>query len=139
MANTIVGKVYRINKPKFRENKNTGKTYATQEIFLQDVRYDSRTGEKLYENHVMFEFGGDKIHQLDNFKVGDMVQISFGIQGRFYTDKTTMEERFFQSVHGSRIEPYQQRTKNNNAVQHREQQSQQTYFPDNDNNNDTPF
>ena len=53
----------------------------------------------------MFEFSGDKCSELDVFKNGDIVEVSFELQGSFYKDKDNVE-RNFTRVRAYKIEHY---------------------------------
>lgn len=103
MANTVSGKVLIIEDPVTIPTRN-GNTFTKRQIILDSSRYDPVTGQK-YENFPAFDFVGNRVNELDSFKVGDLVTISFALNGRpFEKDgKTT----YFTSVNGYKIEPYQ--------------------------------
>ena len=53
----------------------------------QATTYDPYTGERSeYENIIPLEFSGDKCAELDRFNQGDVVTISFVLQGRSWTN-----------------------------------------------------
>lgn len=103
MANTASGKVLIIEDPVTIPTRN-GNTFTKRQIVLDASHYNPMTGQK-YENFPAFDFVGNRVNELDSFKVGDLVTISFALNGRpFEKDgKTT----YFTSVNGYKIEPYQ--------------------------------
>lgn len=103
MANQISGKILIIENAVTIPTK-AGSTFTKRQIVIDASHYDSMTGQK-FENYPSFDFVGNRINDLDNFKVGDFVTISFALTGRpFEKDgKTT----YFTSVNGYKIEPYQ--------------------------------
>lgn len=103
MANQISGKVLVIDDV-ISIPTRSGNTFTKRQIVLDASHYNPMTGQK-YENYPAFDFVGNRVNELDNFKVGDLVTISFALNGRpFDKDgKTT----YFTSVNGYKIEPYQ--------------------------------
>lgn len=110
MSNQISGKVLIIEDAVTIPTKS-GNTFTKRQIVLDASHYDPMTGQK-FENYPAFDFVGNRVNELDNFKVGDLVTISFALNGRpFDKDgKTT----YFTSVNGYKIEPYQRQ---NNGYQ----------------------
>lgn len=110
MANQISGKVL-IIEDEVTIPTRSGNTFTKRQIVLDASHYDPMTGQK-FENYPAFDFVGNRVNELDNFKVGDLVTISFALNGRpFEKDgKTT----YFTSVNGYKIEPYQRQ---NNGYQ----------------------
>lgn len=103
MANQISGKVLIVENAVIIPTKS-GSTFTKRQVVLDASHYDPMTGQK-FENYPAFDFVGNRVNELDNFKVGDLVTISFALNGRpFDKDgKTT----YFTSVNGYKIEPYQ--------------------------------
>lgn len=64
-----------------------------REIYIDCTRYDPYTGERSqFENQPLLEFSGDKVLEkvnpkLDGIVKGDVVTISFDIQGTPYKDQ----------------------------------------------------
>lgn len=105
MANTITGRIHKITPTKAIVSDKTGNTYHKREIILDASRFDQYTGEKKFDNFLMLEFGGEETcRQLDGYKDGELVTISFDLNGREYTDKQTGEVKYFTSVRGYKIE-----------------------------------
>ena len=103
MANQISGKVLIIDDV-ISIPTRSGNTFTKRQIVLDASHYDPMTGQK-FENYPAFDFVGNRVNELDNFKVGDLVTITFALNGRpFDKDgKTT----YYTSVNGYKIEPYQ--------------------------------
>lgn len=105
MALQISGKILQIgNVVSIRTKK--GSLFEKRELILDCTRFDPMTGEP-YENYPKIDFGGNKCGELDNFKVGDLVTVSFSLNGSKIVDSTTREERFYTSVNGYKVEPFQ--------------------------------
>ena len=105
MANQITGRIYKIMPTQPIVSERTGNTFYKREIVLDASRFDQYTGEKKFDNHPMLEFGGEEqCAQLDKFKEGELVTISFDLNGTQYQDKKNNEIRFFTRVRAYKIE-----------------------------------
>ena len=124
MALKVIGKVHSVGQTQQIASKNGGQPFLKREIILDATRYDGLTGERGYDNFPMFEFSGDKCAELDAFKRGDVVEVSFELQGSFYKDKDGVE-RNFTRVRAYKIEPYAVKSKP--APQPKAQQAQPAY------------
>lgn len=103
MANQISGKVLIIENIVSIPTQN-GNTFTKRKIVLDASHYDPMTGQK-YENYPAFDFVGNRVNELNNFKVGDLVTISFALNGRsFDKDGKTI---YITSINGYKLEPYQ--------------------------------
>lgn len=105
MALKIIGKVHTIGAVQTIASKNGGQPFVKREIILDATRFDGLTGERGIDNFPAFEFGGERCSELDKFKPGDVVEVSFDLQGSFYTKDGV--ERNMTRVRGYKIEPYQ--------------------------------
>lgn len=68
----------------------TGSTLRKRELVLDCSRFSCNqlTGETTkYENYPSFEFRNTKVDKLDGLTLGDMVKVSFDINGRFFQRK----------------------------------------------------
>ena len=110
MALKVIGKVYSVGQTQQIASKNGGQPFLKREIVLDATRYDGLTGERGYDNFPMFEFSGEKCTELDAFKMGDVVEVSFELQGSFYKDKDNLE-RNFTRVRAYKIELYAVKSK----------------------------
>lgn len=109
MALKIIGKVFSIGSTQSIPSKNGGQPFTKREIILDATRFDGLTGERGIDNFPAFEFGGERCAELDKFKKGDVVEVSFDLQGSFYTKDGV--EKNITRVRGYKIEPYAVRQK----------------------------
>ena len=108
MANQISGKVLLIENAVDVQTKNNG-LFTKRRIVLDASHYDPMTGQK-FENYPAFDFVMRNVPKLDSFKAGDMVTISFALNGRpFEKDE---KKDYFTSVVGYDIVPYQRQNGN---------------------------
>ena len=92
MANQISGKVIALSKVTTVASADPCKApMKKRELYIDCTRYDPYTGERSqFENKPLLEFGGDKVlEKLESLqlKAGDIVTVSFDIQGTPYKDK----------------------------------------------------
>lgn len=106
MANQISGKILLIENAVDVQTKNNG-IFTKRRIVLDASHYDPMTGQK-FENYPAFDFVMRNIPKLDSFKEGDMVTISFALNGRPF-DKEGKRD-YFTSVVGYDIVPYQRQS-----------------------------
>lgn len=93
MATTITGKIHQIGQTVSIPSKNGGQPFLKREIIIDNTRFDPYTGERsAYENFPCIEFGGEKCKDLDGYQVGQVVTISFELQGSYYKDSTGVEK-----------------------------------------------
>lgn len=86
MTNKITGRILSISNIVQIQSKNSGTTFTKREFLLDATTYDPYTKERSeYENIIPLEFSGDKCTELDRFKTGDVVTVSFVLQGRSWS------------------------------------------------------
>ena len=129
MANQIIGRVFQIGDTEAVKSKAGSKTYYKRELIVDATRFDGLTGERGYDNYPSFEFSGDNCQLLNQFKQGDIVVVSFDLQGTKY--EKDGQTRFFTRIRGYKIELKQ-------ASQTHPQYQQPTYQPPQV-EDDTPF
>lgn len=85
-ANQIIGQIASIGPTQSLMAKN-GNAFQKRDLVINVRRFDPNTGEPVtdWENTPKLSFMGDKCRDLDRFQVGQMVVISFDLQGRKYT------------------------------------------------------
>lgn len=105
MANKITGRVHRIT-PEQTITGKSGKAFTKRTLILDAARYDTHTGEKKFDNYPSIEFSGEQMNKLDEFKEGDVVVVSFDINGREFKDEQTGEVKYFNSIRGYKVERY---------------------------------
>lgn len=102
MPNQIIGKIKEIGDPRSFLSKDGSKTYYMREMILDTSRIDQYTGERSFESYAQFEFSGDRCAELDNYKIGDIVIVSFDVRATSYEkDGVT---KWFSHVIGYKIE-----------------------------------
>lgn len=88
MANQITGRIIQIEQTVQIPSKSGGSSFTKREFILDATTYDPYTGERSeYENILPLEFSGDKCAELDRYKNGDVVTVSFVLQGRSWTNQ----------------------------------------------------
>ena len=102
MANQITGRIELIRPMEALTSKD-GKTFYKRELVLDATRFDPYTGEPGFASFPIFEFGGDKCAELDKFCPGQVVTVSFDVQGVKYTNQEG-KVNYFNRVRGYRIE-----------------------------------
>ena len=106
----------------------TGKPFEKRELVLNCSSYNSQTGE-LIENYIKFEFVGDKMSLLDNLQVGQRIVVSFSLQVRSYTNRSTGHTDYFTSIRGYKIEQPQTRVASQPGEYRQPQAPPQPVYP----------
>lgn len=104
MANTISGKVHKITEVQEIKGK-TGNSFYKRLLVIDAKRYDTVTGEPMFDNYPSFEFSGEAMKLLDDYKAGDAVTVSYDINGREVKDENG-NVRYFNSIRGYKVERY---------------------------------
>lgn len=142
MANQLTGKILYIYPSQQIPSKDGSKTIVKRGVVIDCTRFDPYTGERGFENTPMLEFIGDRCAELDKYQVGQIVTISFDVQGTRYRNKDGVEQIF------TRVQPYrielrqtQQPTTpiQQQAPQSTYQQQTQNFPPPQGNNDALPF
>lgn len=107
MALQITGQVESVGPLKTIDTKDGSQIYR-RELILDATRHDAYTGERSFENHPCIEFAGDKCELLNQVKKGDLVTVSFDVQGANYLDKDGNPANYTR-CRGYKIEPLQKR------------------------------
>lgn len=82
MPNQITGRLLTIGQTVQIPTKS-GNQFNKREFLLDATTFDPYTGERSqYENILPLEVSEDKCADLDRFQVGDVVTVSFALQGR---------------------------------------------------------
>lgn len=108
-ANQIIGQIASIGPTQSLMAKN-GNAFQKRDLVINVRRFDPNTGEPVtdWENTPKLSFMGDKCRDLDRFQVGQMVVISFDLQGRKYTNANN-ETDIITEARPYKIEAYGQR------------------------------
>ena len=99
MANQITGKILYIYPTQQIMTKD-GKPFQRRSLVLDTTRFDPYTGERGFENTPMLDFAGDQCQELDRFTPGQLVTVSFDVQGSRYRNADGKEQIF------TRLRPY---------------------------------
>lgn len=100
MANTIIGRILSVSQA-----VNVSKTATPlmkRELVLDASRYDEFTGEKR-ENYPSITFVSKNCSKLDGLRTGELVEVSFVLQGRSYTKDG--QTKYFTDIIGYKVEP----------------------------------
>lgn len=141
MANQLTGKILYIYPAQQIPSKGGSKTIVKRGIVIDCTRFDPYTGERGFENTPMLEFIGDRCAELDKCQVGQIVTISFDVQGTRYRNKDGVEQIF------TRVQPYRIELRQTQqaapiqqpAPQPTYQQPSQNFPPPQANNDGLPF
>lgn len=101
MALTIKGKIYKVLPVASKEHN--GKTYLNRDVILDCSTFDQYTGERR-DNFPSFNFYGSKCEELNNYNQGDIIEITYNLNGSKYPDKVTKEEKYYTKLSAFKIE-----------------------------------
>lgn len=104
MANTMTGRVLSVGNVEEIPSKNGGEPFRKRVVVLNCSR--SNFGE-VYENYPSFEFSGKHVDDPVDFAVGEIVTISFALQGTKYQKSPNDPVKYFNTISGYKIEKYQ--------------------------------
>ena len=94
MSNQITGRLAAIGQTVQIPSKTGGNPFLKREFLLDATIHDPYTGERSqYENIVPLEVSGEKCAELDKFQVGDVITVSFALQGREWTNQDGQVKR----------------------------------------------
>lgn len=94
MSNQITGRLAYVGQTVQIPSKTGGSPFLKREFLLDATPHDTWTGERSqYENIVPLEVSGEKCAELDNFRVGDVITVSFVLQGREWTNRDGQVKR----------------------------------------------
>lgn len=123
MSNQITGKIIYISPTQQIPSKDGSKSFLKREIAIDATRFNPYTGERGFENFPMLEFSGEKCSELDEFQVGQVVTITFDLQGRKWVNGDGVT-KYITSIRGYKIEARQAQQ----PVQHTQPQQPQTPY-----------
>ena len=104
MANTMTGRVLLIGNVEEIPSKSGGEPFKKRVVVLNCTH--SNYGD-VYENYPSFEFSGKHVHDPAAFAVGEIVTISFALQGTKYQKSANDPVKYFNTISGYKIEKYQ--------------------------------
>lgn len=108
-ANQVIGTIVSIGKTQDLVAKN-GNAFQKRDLVISVRRFDPNTGEPVtdWENTPKFSFMGERCRDLDRFQEGQVVVVSFDLQGRKY-ENANKEIDIITEARPYRIELYGQR------------------------------
>ena len=104
MANTMTGRVLLIGNVEEIPSKSGGEPFKKRVVVLNCTHSDFG---QVYENYPSFEFSGKHVHDPAAFAVGEIVTISFALQGTKYQKSANDPVKYFNTISGYKIEKYQ--------------------------------
>ena len=137
MANTMTGRVLSIGNVEEIPSKNGGESFKKRTVVLNCTHSDFG---KVYENYPSFDFTGKHLDDPKDFKVDDIVIISFALQGVRYQKAPNEPVKYFNTISGYKMELYQR----NGAQQQKQapvpqQVTNQPQAPASQRDDDLPF
>lgn len=106
MANIITGRLVSIGQTQQIPSKTGGNAFTKREFLLDARTFDPYTGQPSeYENLLPLELTGERCADLDRYSAGDVVTVSFALQGRQWTAQDGQLRRMA-SIRCYKIEPY---------------------------------
>lgn len=104
MANTMTGRVLLIGNTEEIPSKNGGEPFKKRVVVLNCTHSDFG---QVYENYPSFEFSGKHVDDPAGYAVGEIVTISFALQGTKYQKSANDPVKYFNTISGYKIEKYQ--------------------------------
>lgn len=106
MANSVIGQILSIG-PTLSLVSKSGSPFSKRSLVISLRRFDPNTGEPVndYENTPELSFMGDRCRELDQFSVGQNVEVFFDLSGRKYVDQSGVE-KIINDIRPYKIEAY---------------------------------
>lgn len=82
------------------------KVFRKRELVLDCSKRNQFTGQVEFPNFPKFEFTSNHVDDLNSFKIGDIVTVSFDLSGRRYEKDGKVS--YFTNIQGFKVEYYQQ-------------------------------
>lgn len=117
-------------------SKSGGEPFKKRIVVLNCTH--SNFGE-VYENYPSFEFSGKHVDDPASFAVGEIVTISFALQGTKYQKSANDPVKYFNTISGYKIEKYQRGGQTQQQAPQQQPQGSQSPAPQTDNADDLPF
>lgn len=100
----MTGRVLLIGNVEEIPSKNGGEPFKKRVVVLNCTHSDFG---QVYENYPSFEFSGRHVDDPEGFAVGEIVTISFALQGTKYQKSPNDPVKYFNKISGYKIEKYQ--------------------------------
>ena len=132
----MTGRVLLIGNVEEIPSKSGGEPFRKRVVVLNCTH--SNFGE-VYENYPSFEFSGKHVDDPAAFAVGEIVTISFALQGTKYQKSANDPVKYFNTISGYKIEKYQRGGLTQQQAPPQQQQGAQSPAPQPGNVDDLPF
>lgn len=136
MANTMTGRVLLIGNTEEIPSKNGGEPFKKRVVVLNCTHSDFG---QVYENYPSFEFSGKHVDDPAGFAVGEIVTISFALQGTKYQKSANDPVKYFNTISGYKIEKYQRGGQTQQQAPQSQQQGAQSPASQPGKDDDLPF
>ena len=136
MANTMTGRVLLIGNTEEIPSKNGGEPFKKRVVVLNCTHSDFG---QVYENYPSFEFSGKHVDDPAGFAVGEIVTISFALQGTKYQKSANDPVKYFNTISGYKIEKYQRGGQTQQQAKQTQQQGAQSPASQPGKDDDLPF
>lgn len=136
MANTMTGRVLLIGNTEEIPSKNGGEPFKKRVVVLNCTHSDFG---QVYENYPSFEFSGKHVDDPAGFAVGEIVTISFALQGTKYQKSANDPVKYFNTISGYKIEKYQRGDQTQQQAPQPQQQGAQSPASQPGKDDDLPF
>lgn len=132
----MTGRVLLIGNVEEIPSKSGGEPFRKRVVVLNCTH--SNFGE-MYENYPSFEFSGKHVDDPAGFAVGEIVTISFALQGTKYQKSANDPVKYFNTISGYKIEKYQRGGQTQQQAQQPQQQGAQSPASQPGKDDDLPF
>lgn len=106
MANQLIGTIVSIGATLSLTAKS-GAAFTKRELVISIQKFDPNTGQPYSDNTntPQITFMGNKCADLDSYRPGQLVRVSFDVTGTPYVGRDN-EQRIINDIRGYKIEPY---------------------------------
>lgn len=132
----MTGRVLLIGNTEEIPSKNGGEPFKKRVVVLNCTHSDFG---QVYENYPCFEFSGKHVDDPAGFAVGEIVTISFALQGTKYQKSANDPVKYFNTISGYKIEKYQRGGQTQQQAPPPQQQGAQPPAQQSGQNDDLPF
>jgi len=132
----MTGRVLLIGNTEEIPSKNGGEPFKKRVVVLNCTHSDFG---QVYENYPSFEFSGKHVDDPAGFAVGEIVTISFALQGTKYQKSANDPVKYFNTISGYKIEKYQRVGQTQQQAPPSQQQGTQPPAQQSGQNDDLPF
>ena len=132
----MTGRVLLIGNTEEIPSKNGGEPFKKRVVVLNCTHSDFG---QVYENYPSFEFSGKHVDDPAGFAVGEIVTISFALQGTKYQKSANDPVKYFNTISGYKIEKYQRVGQTQQQAPQPQQQGAQPPAQQSGQNDDLPF